>query len=162
MKSVVAFTIPGQELRIVPKGTSDPGLYMYRLMFLEYMSNPDNDRSREGLIEFSEVIKVPVHQIIKWKNSSSFQHLLARRMKDKSLGGMGLALAYEMLNKIISDPDVPIKARQKAATDLAKLSLKQDEMYLRYKMSKDRVHKPHDKKSFEDEVIEAEYEVIDD
>jgi len=161
MKSVVAF-VQDNEVLVVPKGTSDPGLYMYRLMFLEFMANPDNNRGTKGLEEFSEVIGVPKVQLTKWKNSVSFQTLLARRIKDKSLGGMGLALAYEMLNKIIADPEVPIKLRQKAATDLAKLSLKQDEMYLRYKMSKDKGKQIANRKTFEEEVIEAEYVIIDD
>ena len=161
MKSVVAYTQDDQ-VNVVPKGTNDPGLYMYRLMFLEYMSNADTDKGTKGLEEFSDVSGIPLYQLKKWKNSVSFQHLLARRIKDKSLGGLGLAMAYEVLNKIIADPEASLKVRQKAAVDLAKLSLKQDEMYLRYKASREKDHKTSDKASFEDAVIEAEFEVIDE
>ena len=159
MKGLVAYT-HNQDVQVVPKGTDDPGLYMYRLMFLEYMADYTNDRSKEGLETLAEVIGVPYAQLSKWKSSTSFQHLLARRAKDKSLGGTGLATAYEVLNQIISTPGIDIATRRKAATDLAKLSLKQDEMYLRYKMSKDKGKQPSSKKTFEEEVIDAEWTEI--
>jgi hypothetical protein len=129
-------------------------------MFLEYMCDATNDRTPTGLSKFANVLQVPPIQLRKWKDSTSFQHLLARRIRDKALDGLGLALAYEELMKIVVDMDVPVKVRQKAATDIAKLSLKQEEMYLRYKLAKDKNRERGTKKTYEQEVAEDEYEVI--
>lgn len=159
MRSLIAYG-SGEHVEVVHKSTEDSGLYMQRLMFLEYMSGAENDKSAQGLREFAEILQVPTVLLRKWKYSPSFQHLLARRIRDRALDGLGLAMAYEELMKIIADHEVPVKIRQKAAVDLAKLSMKQDEMYLRYKMAKERNKEPANKRTYEQAVIEAEYEVL--
>lgn len=159
MRSVVAYN-SGEYLTTIPRGTDSPELYMQRLVFLEYMSDSTNDRSTDGLKTLATILQVPHNQLVKWKKSPSFQTLLAKRTRDKALGGMGLALAYEELMKIVSSPKIDVKIRQKAATDLAKLSLKQDEMYLRYKLAKDKNREHTTKKTFEQEILEAEYEIL--
>lgn len=159
MKSLIAHN-SGEQLTIIPPGMDDSDLYMQRLMFLEYMSDSTNDRTAPGLREFAGILELPYAILRKWKGSVSFQTLLAKRTRDKALGGLGLALAYEELMKIVADVTVPTKTRAKAATDIAKLSMKQEELYLRYKLSKDKHREVSNRKTYEQEVAEAEYEVL--
>jgi uncharacterized protein (UPF0147 family) len=160
MKSVVAYN-SGTDVQVV-NSLNDPGLYAQRLIFAEYMSDPETDKTTKGLVALAEILQVPYLQLHRWKRSPSFQAVVAKRVRDMALDGSGLALAYEELMKIVSDYTVPVRIRQKAAADLAKLGLKREEMYLRYKMAKDKNHQAATKKTFEEEVIEAEYEVLPD
>jgi len=159
LKSLVAIN-NGAGVDIIPNGSNDPGLYAQRLIFVEYMSDPDTSKSAPALRELAKVLEVPYIQLDKWKKTNSFQTLVAKRLRDKALNGSGLALAYEELMKLVSDPDIPVKVRAKAATDLAKLGQKQEEMYLKYKLAKDKTREKSTKRTYEQEVAEAEYEII--
>ena len=138
--------------------------YLMRLCFLEYMADPQSDKTPEGLIELSSIIGVPASELHRWKRSREFQALLARRLREEALGGMGLATAYEFLMKAVSNPELSQKDRAQAARDLAKLSLKRDELYLRYAMHREKQNKQSDRESFEDRVkaIEAEFTVVNE
>lgn len=150
-----------RELKVIPKTEEEPDNYLKRLMYIEYLATPGADTSPEAIKEFAMNLGITTLTLRRWKANSSFQSLLAKRLRDQVTGGLGLAMVFQEMMSLIANPKTPPGVKARVCSDLAKLNLKQEELYLKYKLAKDKKDGPVTKRTFEEEV-EASFEVIAD
>ena len=150
------------ELKVIPKTEEEPDNYLKRLIYIEYLATPGADTSANAIAEFAVNIGVPTTTLRRWKNNSNFQSLLAKRLREQMTGGLGLAMVFQEMIALISSPTTPPGVKARVCSDLAKLNMKQEELYLKYKLAKDKKVGPVNKQTFEQEVEAASFEVLED
>ena len=122
---------------IIPKTEDEAELFLKRLLFVEYMASSENDHSPKGLRSFAKSIQVKNNILKRWKRTTSFQALVARRAREIMFGGDGIATVYREAHKMISDPNTDDRIKQKLLSDLMRLDLRRVELVLRHSKKKD-------------------------
>jgi len=157
---ILAISRESKGLSVIPETEESTDDYLKRLILVEYIATPGSNISKAGIESVEKDLDLSPGTCKRWMSNKNFQALVAKRSREQATGGFGLAMAYNEMTRLISDPDTPAGVRAKVCADLAKLDLKRSEMYLNYKKGQSKEKNPDDK-TMEELIEEADYEVID-
>lgn len=158
---LLAITRENKGLATIPESEESTDNYLKRLILVEYIATPGSNINKDGIDRIEKDLELATGTCKRWMANKNFQALVAKRAREQATGGMGLAMAYNEMTRLITDPDTPAGVRAKVCADLAKLDLKRSEMYLNYKKGQSKQKDPDDK-TMEEIIEEADFEVINE